>query len=244
MPVEWAFLQYLLNQKLRNNLHDTLRKNSPPYCRARLRQRQNAVSAAQFLESKALDLRLGGRYSLANRRDTKGNRREFACRTSRISPSQMLVSVPVIGSVGERVISYFGEFGKLDGWISDVVQDGFLIDLQVTRARREQLSSKLIWLDQQQKHAVYDAREQERIVPENPHSTLLFADGNAASCFVIDMSVSGAAVSAEIQPAIGTPLAVGHAVGRVVRHLPEGFAVKFVKLQEPEFLEQMVIRKA
>ena len=37
---------------------------------------------------------------------------------ARVSPYQMLISVPVIGAVGERVISYFGEFGKLDGWVS------------------------------------------------------------------------------------------------------------------------------
>jgi len=202
------------------------------------------VSAATFLESNAFDLRLGGRYSLANRRDMNGNRREFACRTNRVSPTQMMIAVPVMGAVGERVISYFGEFGKLDGWISDVVTDGFLIDLSVNRSRREQLASKLSWLDQQQKHAVYDVRDQERIIPEDPHSSLLFADGNTASCFVIDMSASGAAVSAEIQPEIGTPLAVGRAVGRVVRHFAEGFAVKFIKLQAPETLERMVIHRA
>lgn len=201
------------------------------------------MSAEKFMASSAFDVRLGGRYSLANRRDMQGNRREFACRTSRVSPAQMLVAVPVIGAVGERVISYFGEFGTLDGWISDVVRDGFLLDLRVTRARREQLLSKLSWIEQQQRNAVVDARRQERIVPEDPHSTLLFADGSAASCFVIDMSTSGAAVSAEVQPAIGTPLAVGRAVGRVVRHFTEGFAVKFINLQDPERLERMVIRR-
>ena len=84
-----------------------------------------------------------------------------------------------------------------------------MIDLVVTRARREQLVSKLSWLDRQRKDAVIDVRAQERIVPENPHSTIMLADGTTIDCFVIDMSVSGAAVSSELQPAIGTPLAVG-----------------------------------
>jgi hypothetical protein len=200
------------------------------------------MSAVEFLERDAIDIRLGGRYCLANRRDMRGNRREFACRTSRVSPHQMMIAVPVMGAVGERVISYFGEFGKLDGLITDVVAGGFLLDLVVTKARREQLASKLTWLDRQQKAAVFDAREQERIVPENPHSTIVLADGSTTSCFVIDMSASGAAVSSELHPEIGTPLAVGGAVGRVIRHFTEGFAVKFVEQQERERLERTVIR--
>lgn len=200
------------------------------------------MSASAFLQQgEAFDLRLGGRYSLANRRDMLGNRREFACRTSRMSPHQMMVSVPVRGAVGERVISYFGEFGKLDGLITDVTAGGFLLDLVITRARREQLASKLVWLDRQQKAAVIDARAQERIVPENPHSTIMLADGSTVSCFVIDMSVSGVAVSSELQPMIGTPLAIGRVVGRVVRHFHEGFAVKFIELQQRERLERMLI---
>jgi hypothetical protein len=195
-----------------------------------------------FMEQNAFDLRLGGRYSLANRRDMSGNRREFACRTSRVSPHQMMVSVPVVGSVGERVISYFGEFGKLDGMITDVVKGGFLLDLVVTRARRAQLASKLDWLDRQQKADVVDVRAQERIVPENPHSTIVLADGSTTDCFVIDMSVSGAAVSSELQPELGTPLAIGRTVGRVIRHFNEGFAVKFVEQQLPDRLERLVIR--
>jgi PilZ domain len=195
-----------------------------------------------FLDQTGFDLRLGGRYSLANRRDMAGIRREFACRTSRVSPSQMMVSVPVVGTVGERVISYFGEFGKLDGLIVDIEKGGFLVELFVTRARREQFASKLAWLDRKQKDTVIDGRAQERIVPENPHSTIVLADGSTTDCFVIDMSATGAAISSELQPALGTPLAVGRAVGRVVRRFDEGFAVKFVEQQRPDRLEHIVIR--
>ena len=71
-----------------------------------------------------------------------------------------------------------------------------------------------------------DGQGQERIVPENPHSTLIFSDGSALGCFVIDMPRTGATVSADFEPAIGSPLAVGRSVGPVVRHFQEGFAVK------------------
>ena len=89
-----------------------------------------------------------------------------------------------------------------------------------------------------------DGRAQERIVPVNPHSELVFADGHTETCLVIDMSASGVAVSAETQPAIGTPLAVGRTVGRVVRHFREGFAVQFIEVQDRERLESLIIRDA
>jgi hypothetical protein len=87
------------------------------------------MSVSEFMERRAVDLRTLGRYSLANLRDVHGNRREFACRTMRISPFQMLVAAPVSGAKGERVITFFGELGKLDGWITDVIEGGFLADI-------------------------------------------------------------------------------------------------------------------
>jgi len=192
--------------------------------------------------SRALDLSLGGRYSLANKRDMHGNRREFACRTSSVSPYHILVQVPVVGTIGERVISYFGEFGKIDGWISETVAGGFLYELTLPKERRDKLASTLTWLEKQQRDPnVRDARARERIIPANPHSSVILADGSTHGCFVIDMSISGVAISADVQPAVGTPLAIGRAVGRVIRHFREGFAVKFIEEQKAPLLEHMVI---
>ena len=112
-------------------------------------------------------------------------------------------------------------------------------------AEREKLASKLTWLEEKQKDPqVRDLRKQARIIPENPHSMLTFADGTIRPCFIIDMSASGAARSAHVQPEIGTPLAVGVCVGRVVRHLELGFAIKFVEQQQRDHLERLVVRPA
>jgi hypothetical protein len=66
----------------------------------------------------------------------------------------------------------FGDFGKLDGQISDITARGFLLELAMTQL----------------------------------------------------------------------PLAVGACVGRVVRHLPNGIAVKFVEQQTVRDLDRMVAR--
>jgi hypothetical protein len=202
-----------------------------------------AVSAQEFLNQRAVNVMVGGRYSLANWYDHHGHRREFACRTTRISPFRMLVSVPVVGKVGERVVSYFGDFGKLDGWISDTVAGGFLLDLETDKAQREKLARKLSWLEKKQNDpSVIEARNNGRIIPQNPHSTVIFADGTYRDCFIVDMSASGAAVSADVMPDIGVPLAIGSCVGRVVRHFCDGFAVRFVEAQNEAQLEKLVAR--
>lgn len=201
------------------------------------------MSAQEFMNQRGVNIAVGGRYSLANWYDAQGNRREFACRTTRMSPFRMLVQVPVIGKVGERVVSYFGDFGTLDGWITDTVKGGFLVDLEANKDLRAKLARKLAWLEKRQHDtSVVDARKTNRIIPKNAHSTIIFADGTYSSCFIIDMSATGAAVSADTLPEIGMPLAIGSCVGRVVRHFREGFAVKFAERQDPAHLEKLVAR--
>jgi hypothetical protein len=201
------------------------------------------MSIKTFLKQRAVRIAVGGSYTLTNWFDPQGNPRSFACRTSRVSPFRMLVDVPVVGRIGDRISSYFGDFGRLEGHISDTTPGGFLFELSMDKATRERMANQLAWLENKQKDSsVRDARKQARIIPAAPHSALTFADGSIHSCFIIDMSISGAAVSAGVQPAIGTPLAVGTCIGRVVRHLPDGFAVQFVEPQNRADLDWRIAR--
>lgn len=201
------------------------------------------MSVEKFLRQRAVNVVVGGQYTLSNWLDPEGKPRSFACRTSRVSPFRMIVDAPVVGRLGDRIDTYFGDFGKLEGEISDTVSGSFLLELMLTRPQRQKMSDQLTWLEKRQKDpSIKDGRKQARIVPVSPHSMLTFADGSMKSCFVIDMSSSGVAVSADVQPELGTPLAVGACVGRVVRHLDGGFAVKFVEEQGRDVLERRVIR--
>jgi hypothetical protein len=203
------------------------------------------VSVKEFLNQRAVSIAIGGQYTLAKWFDAQGKPRTFACRTSRISPFRMMVAAPVLGKVGDPISSYFGDFGKLDGVISDTANGSILLELEMTKSLREKFATKLTWLDKRQKNpSIRDGRKQPRIIPASPHSSLTLADGTIRSCFVVDMSTSGAAISAEVQPPVGMPLAVGACVGRVIRHLPDGFAVKFVEEQKRNDLERLVMRPA
>ena len=203
------------------------------------------VSIERFRRQRAVDIKTAGSYVLPNWYDPQGKLRTFACRTTRVSPFRMIVDVPVVGKIGDTLTSYFQDFGNLEGQISDVMTGGFLLELQMTQAMRARMADKLVWLEKKHKNAaIIDSRKDARFVPKSPHSRVTLADGSVYACFIIDVSMSGIAVSSEIQPPIATPLAVGACVGRVIRHLPNGFAVKFVKKQERDELSALLAKEA
>jgi hypothetical protein len=203
------------------------------------------LSVEKFLKQRAVNVSVPGNYTLPNWYDPQGKLRTFACRTSRVSPFRMLVDAPVVGKIGDRLTSYFPEFGKFEASISEALPGSFLLELEMSRALRERLSTKLTWLESKlHDRTIRDARKDARIIPASPHSTLTLADSTVHGCFVIDMSVSDIAVSAQLEPQIGTPLAVGSCIGRVVRLLPDGFAVKFVEAQNRHSLDCVIGRAA
>lgn len=201
------------------------------------------MSVQDLLSQRAVNVIVGGSYTLPNWYDPQGKLRTFACRTTRVSPYRMMVEVPVVGKIGDRLTTYFRDFGKFEGSISETMKRSFMLELEMTRARREKLSDMLTWLEKRQKNpAMQELRKNARFVPPTPHSTLTLADSSIHPCFIIDCSVSGVAVSAAVQPPVGMPLAVGSCVGRVVRLLPNGIAVKFIEQQTVRDLERLVVR--
>ena len=94
------------------------------------------------------------------------------------------------------------------------------------KRERYKLAAKIEWYEKRKHQDIEDHRANARIIPRNPHSTLVLADGTTTDCLVKDVSATGVAVHADLMPEIGTPVAVGKAVGRVVRHFSDGFAVR------------------
>jgi hypothetical protein len=182
-----------------------------------------------------------GRYTLGSRRDINGDRRVFACKALNMSASAIALMAPVIGPLGDRVTANIEHFGRFSGTITRQLSRGFVISLAGNEEEQSRLADKLVWFDQYRNHDVADGRKHGRIAPKNPYSTLLFSDGSTLTCLVIDMSISGVAVSADVVPPVGTVMAVGRVIGRVVRSFAEGFALQFAEIQNLETLEQRLI---
>jgi hypothetical protein len=186
---------------------------------------------------------LPGRYTLVGCGNAHGGSAQFSCRAVNISVHGIAVAAPVTGREGAAVLANIEQLGRLKGSIVRVFKLGFAMTIEASDQEREVLATKIDWIKRNRDFEILDNRLHARFVPQHPFSLLTLADGSAVSCFVIDISVGGAAVSADIAPGVGTVLAVGGVVGRVVRLFAGGFAVQFIELQDRKEVEGLVTRR-
>jgi hypothetical protein len=195
------------------------------------------------LVSKLADVRfIGpviGSYTLESRLRGTGLQ-IFALRAQSISPTALVASAPVTGSLGEQVSAHFAPFGPVRGQIERHIEGGFGIEIAMSDDERQLLASRIDWYKKRTFAGLTDKREHRRFMPREPKSAVVFSDGAVMPCLVIDVSASGAAVSADVDPPINAALALGKVVCRVVRKLDVGFAVQFVEPQDRELVEEMV----
>ena len=176
-----------------------------------------------------------GRFMLSDRRD-------FACQVINMSPGGMALVTPVVGVVGERVIAYVDHLGRLEGKITRLIDNGFAMTISATSRKRDKLAAQLTWLANRQILNLPEDRRHGRFVPRNTLARLILPNGTNVTCRVIDLSASGAAVaiSPELRPDVGAAVTIGKTTGRVVRHIEDGFAIEFTRLQHPDSIEANV----
>jgi hypothetical protein len=171
-----------------------------------------------------------GRYMLADRR-------EFPCQVINMSPGGMALIAPVSGNVGERVIAYVDHLGRLEGTIARQYNNGFAMTIAATARKRDKLAAQLTWLANRSILNLPEDRRHGRIVPRNPAARLILPNGTNVGVRIIDISLSGAGVATPQRPEVGSLVTLGKIPGRVVRHLEDGFAIEFTRLQHPDSLE-------
>ncbi len=174
-----------------------------------------------------------GRYMLSDRR-------EFPCQVANMSPGGMALIAPVRGQVSERVIAYVDHLGRLEGKVARHFENGFAMTIAATPRKRDKLAAQLTWLANRHILGLPEDRRHGRITPRNPAGRLILANGHNIACRVIDISQSGAAIATDQRPEIGAPITIGKTSGRVVRHLEDGIAIEFTRLQHSDFLEDDV----
>jgi hypothetical protein len=174
-----------------------------------------------------------GRYMLADRR-------EFPCQVVNMSPGGMAMIAPVGGAPGERIIAYVDHLGRLEGHVARVFQNGFAMTISATPRKRDKLAAQLTWLANRQILSLPEDRRHGRIVPRNPVGRLIMPNGVNLTCRIIDVSQSGAGIASDERPPIGALVTIGKVQGRVVRHLEDGFAIEFTRLQHPDSLEENI----
>jgi hypothetical protein len=172
-----------------------------------------------------------GRYMLSDRR-------EYPCQTIDMSPGGVAVYAPVKGKINERVVIYFDQLGRVEGRLVRHLENGFALELNVPVLKREKLADQLTWLANRQSLGMPEDRRHERVVPHNPRSTLVLADGREFMVKIIDMSLSGAAVSIEASLPVGTPVTLGRSSATVVRSFANGVALEFARMIPPDAFDE------
>jgi hypothetical protein len=174
-----------------------------------------------------------GRYMLSDRR-------EFPCQVINMSPGGMALIAPVNAAPGERIIAYVDHLGRVEGHVARMFQNGFAMTIGATERKRDKLAAQLTWLANRHLLDSPEDRRHGRMAPKNPAGRLILPNGVNVACRIIDVSQSGAGVATDQRPPIGALVTLGKVQGRVVRHLENGFAIEFTRLQHPDFLEDNI----
>lgn len=161
-----------------------------------------------------------GRYMLPNRM-------EYPCQTIDISPGGVHLAAPAKAAPGERVIVYLEHLGRIEGLCVRTTLEGFAMTITATSRKREKFTAQLTWLANHEELGLPEDRRHERIAPRNPRSILFMEDGSEYVVRVIDISLSGAAITTDIDLPIGASVRIGSTPARIVRPFDGGFGLEF-----------------
>jgi len=192
-----------------------------------------SASAQAHATDKRLHRRVGislaGRYMLANRQ-------EYRCRTMDISVGGLSIRGYEKGNIGDTIILYIDEIGRIEGKIVRHIEKGFAISFSPSPAKRQRLLEKLTWLMNKDLIEGDETRRFTRLQPSVSETKFYLPDGRAYPCKILDMSMSGASIEIDIIPAVGADITLGKMKGRVIRHHDTGIAVEFSDVEDTSTL--------
>jgi hypothetical protein len=168
-----------------------------------------------------VEVRLLGRFM-------RSDRREFDCESIDASPSGIAFSSDAGVQLGERIVAYLNQIGRVEGRVARILPEGFAIQMNVPPAKRNKLATQLAWLANRQALGLPEDRRHERIAPRDRYTILKLPNGREYTATLIDLSMSGAALNVDCEPPIGARVLVGATPAEVVRHVNCGIAVEFL----------------
>jgi hypothetical protein len=198
-------------------------------------QRKISAKPQERRRHARVKLPLLGRYMLEDRR-------EFPCQTVDVSVGGLALTAPVTGALGERVVAYFDALGRIEGVIVRQFEHGFAMTAIMPPAKREKLVNQLTWLINRKTLGLPEDRRHERITPKDVNTIIRLADKSQIAAKIVDISVSGAAVTCARQSPMGAIVQVGRRRARVVRTFDQGMALEFtLPLSFDQFDENVIL---
>lgn len=155
------------------------------------------------------------------------DQQEYPCQVTEMSPGDIKIYTPVKAEIGDRILVYIEIMGRVDGIVSRLFESGMALTYKLSPLKQDRIADKLTWLANKDTIGTLEDRRHTRQEPSNSSSHIILPDGRSYECQILDISVSGAALSAPVCPDIHTHITLGKMRGKVVRHLDNGFAVEF-----------------
>ncbi len=178
--------------------------------------RRDAPDRRRF---RRLDMGLSGRLL-----DRTGE--EHDCRTLDISPGDARIASTARGRVGDRMIVYLKDVGRVEAEIVRLLESAtFAVQFAATAHKRERIAEQLTLLI----NPALDEDEDRRVRRYSGAGVapVELEDGTTVPCEILDFSLVGIAVKCARRPLIGAWVKVGNQYGRVSRYLDQGFAIDF-----------------
>lgn len=168
------------------------------------------------------------------------DQRECPCQVSEISPGDAAIVSPFCGEVGERVVAYVDNIGRVEGVLLEKTDQGFVMSIAASQRKRDKLADTLTWLANRHVLGLDEDRRHLRRTPKRSETSIVLSDGSSHTVRVIDMSLSGAAISTNLRPPIGSPVRLGRLGARIVRHFDDGIGIEFMRLMSDTAIEQAI----
>lgn len=144
-----------------------------------------------------------------------------------MSPGGLSLTSEIKPTLGSRIVLYIEDIGRCEGHVARHHDYGFAVKLIATQNRRDRIAERLTYHANRHRLREEDLRRHERA--EADHETrCILPDGVETPCRVIDLSLSGAAIALDPRPELGAEIVIGRMQGQVVRHIPQGVAVRFL----------------
>ncbi len=176
-------------------------------------------------------IRLLGRFM-------REDKEEYPCQIVNMSAGGLAIHAPTAGALGEHLVVYVDQIGRVEGTVSRTFPEGFAVEISATNYKREKIVNQLTWLVNRTRLNMAEERTHERVSPNRPNTQMTLLDGSVLPCQVLDISLSGASVAVNPRPPMGQPVVLGLTRGSIVRHHEQGVGIRFLDIQDPATIKR------
>lgn len=149
---------------------------------------------------------------------------EHSARLEDISPGGARFTAAWLLEKDARVVVNVEGLGRLEGVVARETPEGFAVRLTAGPRKRERLADELTWRLNKDRMEI-GGRSAPRL-PRRGRARIRMEDGQEILADLIDVSTTGMAFQSETRPPLDAKISLGRLSGVVVRHVPDGFAVK------------------